>query len=230
MSEDPSRFDEWYDNFGILFSSVEGNDEEEVTTKFLQTIANDAGFVNDFAFLDKVAFSDDEGIMNQNNEIFEYWFKLFPWEDIAIDEGELVLILKSIMENQKAIILNPAYALMFQSKGMMKILYDLFPDSPYLLKTSFEPLGEKHIEKKVFGREGDNCKIFNPDGSILTQRGGEYDHYKSIYQEFVELPKDENGLCYQAGVFFAYESCGLGFRRGGEILDNMSKFIGHILK
>ncbi|MBD3801588.1 MAG: glutathionylspermidine synthase family protein, partial [Campylobacterales bacterium] len=37
------------------------------------------------------------------------------------------------------------------------------------------------------------------------------------------------GNRYQAGVFFAYEACGLGFRRGGEILDNMSKFVGHVL-
>ncbi|MBD3809710.1 MAG: glutathionylspermidine synthase family protein, partial [Sulfuricurvum sp.] len=38
------------------------------------------------------------------------------------------------------------------------------------------------------------------------------------------------GNSYQAGVFFAYEACGLGFRRGGKILNNMSKFVGHILQ
>ena len=26
------------------------------------------------------------------------------------------------------------------------------------------------------------------------------------------------------------EVCGLGFRRGGKILNNMSKFVGHIIK
>jgi glutathionylspermidine synthase len=38
------------------------------------------------------------------------------------------------------------------------------------------------------------------------------------------------GNSYQAGVFFAYEACGLGFRRGEKILNNMSKFVGHIIK
>ena len=231
MHKDISHFEEWYKDYGILFSSIEGNDEEEVTTKFLQNIANSVGFVNDFEFLDRVQFDEEEGVMNSEDGIYEYWFKLYPWEDIAIDEGDLCLILKNIMENQKAIILNPAYTLMFQSKGMLKILYDLFPDSPYLLPTAFEPLqGDRYIEKKVFGREGDNCIIYDSSGSIINEKGGEYDHYKSIYQSFIDLPQDENGLYYQAGVFFAYESCGLGFRRGGQILDNMSKFIGHILR
>ena len=163
--------------------------------------------------------------------IYKYWFKLFPWEDIAIEEGDLALILKEIVKNQKAIILNPAYTLMFQSKGIMKIMYDLFPDSPYLLETSFEKLKDKkQIEKKVFGREGDNSTIYDKNGSIIHKTQGEYEHYKSIYQEFIQLNQDENDLYYQAGVFFAYESCGLGFRRGDIILDNMSKFVGHIIK
>jgi glutathionylspermidine synthase len=51
-----------------------------------------------------------------------------------------------------------------------------------------------------------------------------------VYQEYVEFPTDTQGAKYQAGVFFAYEACGVGFRKGGEILDNMSKFVGHIIQ
>jgi glutathionylspermidine synthase len=134
------------------------------------------------------------------------------------------------MQNQKAIILNPAYTLLFQSKGMLVILYELFPDSPYLLQTSFEPLeGIQQVEKPVFGREGANTKIITGDGTILTQTDGPYENYKKVYQEFIEFPEDIHKSKYQAGVFFAYEACGLGFRKGGEILDNMSKFVGHVI-
>ncbi|PLY11625.1 MAG: glutathionylspermidine synthase, partial [Sulfurimonas sp.] len=125
---------------------------------------------------------------------------------------------------------NPAYTLLFQSKGMLKILYDLFPDSPYLLKTSFEPLeGVKHVEKSVFGREGANIKIFSSDKKLLNQQDGPYGNYKKVYQEYVELNMDESGAKYQAGVFFAYEACGLSFRKGEEIMNNMSKFVGHFI-
>jgi glutathionylspermidine synthase len=81
-----------------------------------------------------------------------------------------------------------------------------------------------------FGREGANTAIINADNSLEIKTDGEYDNFKPIYQEYVEFPKDNNGDFYQAGVFYAYEACGLGFRKGGIILDNYSKFVGHIVK
>ncbi|SFV90757.1 Similarity with glutathionylspermidine synthase, group 2 [hydrothermal vent metagenome] len=39
-------------------------------------------------------------------------------------------------------------------------------------------------------------------------------------------------MCFAmiTGAFFRYESCGVSFRKGGMILDNMSKFVGHIVE
>lgn len=231
LDTDIDKFEEHYQNLGwkILFSSIASSAEDENTTKLLQHIATEAGFNTDFEYIDKVEFSDD-GIFAKEQS-FEFWFKLIPWEDIAIDESELALLLTEIIENRKAIIFNPAYTLMFQSKGFMKILWDLYPNHPLLLETSFEPLeGKKQVEKRCFGREGANTKIINEDGTIDEETKGDYEGHKPIYQEYVELPKDSEGNSYQAGVFFAYEACGLGFRRGSKILDNMSKFVGHIIK
>jgi len=230
LFDDTSSFEERYEGWRILFSSIEGDDEEEVTTKLLKRMADDAGFITGFSFLDEVQF-DNESICDKDNQDYEYWFKLFPWEDIAIEEGELALTIEHILESQSAIILNPAYTLLFQSKGMLKILCDLFPESPYLLETSYEPLvGKAYVEKKVFGREGANVRFVNKDGSIEAETDGEYGHYKSVYQEAVDFAQDAQQNYYQAGVFFAYEACGLGYRRGGRILDNMSKFVGHVIK
>lgn len=229
LDEDRDLFDERYDGWKILFSSVEGDDEEEATTRLLQQMATDAGFNTGFEYLNNVRF-DEDGIFDGDDNQYEYWFKLYPWEDIGSSEPELATTLNSIMQNQKAIILNPAYTLLFQSKGIMKIIYDLFPDSPYLLKTSFEPLdGIKQVEKTVFGREGANTKILSANGDVVEQTDGEYGNYKKVYQEYVDFAKDENGAKYQAGLFFAYESCGLSFRKGSEIMDNMSKFVGHVI-
>ncbi|HLD23260.1 MAG TPA: glutathionylspermidine synthase family protein [Sulfuricurvum sp.] len=230
LFDDPSDFEKHYDGWKILFSSISGNIEEEQTARLLQQMAIDAGFESGFEPLGGVKF-DDEGIYDSAEEPYEYWFKLYPWEDIAIEEPELATQLSTIMTNQKAIILNPAYTLLFQSKGMMKILCDLFPDSPYLLKTSFEPLkGVQQVEKRMFGREGANVRIMDASGAVIEANEGPYGNFKPIYQEYVEFPKDSQGNCYQAGVFFAYEACGLGFRRGGKILGNMSKFVGHVLR
>jgi len=224
-------FDEHYSklNWKILFSSVAGNDEEEHTVKLLQHIANEAGYETEFSHIEDVEFSND-GI-SKDDTLFEFWFKLIPWEDIAIDEGELAVILTEIINSKKAIIFNPAYTLLFQSKGMLKILWDLYPNHPLLLETSFEPLeNKKQVEKMCFGREGANVAIVNADNSLDIKTDGEYANFKPIYQEYTEYPQDNDGNHYQAGVFYAYEACGLGFRKGGKILDNMSKFVGHIVE
>lgn len=231
LDADIEKFQEHYEklNWKILFSSVKGNDEEEHTTKLLQHIASEVGYSTDFAYIDEVEFSDD-GI-SKDGKLFEFWFKLIPWEDIAIDEGELSVILTELLNNKKAIVFNPAYTLLFQSKGIMKVLWDLYPNHPLLLETSFEPLeNKKQVEKMCFGREGANVAIVNEDNSLDIKTDGVYENFKPIYQEYTEFPQDKEGNYYQAGVFYAYEACGLGFRKGGKILDNMSKFVGHIVK
>jgi len=229
LDGDLEDFEQYYEGWKILFSAIRGNIEDENTTKLLQKMADDAGFHTEFAYVDEVEFSDEDGIFYGDDQ-YEYWFKLIPWEMIAIEESDLARILTNIMENQKAIILNPAYTLMFQSKAIMKVLWDLYPNHPLLLETSFEPLGKKQVQKPFLGREGGSVKILDANGNVLTSAQDDYGDQPTIYQEFVELPKDSNGRNYQAGVFFAYEGCGLGFRRGGEILDNMSKFVSHIIE
>ena len=231
LNSDIENFSKYYEklNWKILFSSIAGSLEEEHTTRLLQHIASEVGFQTEFAYVEDVEFSDD-GI-SLDDELYEFWFKLIPWEEIGIQEGELAVILTELIENKKAIIFNPAYTLLFQSKGMMKILWDLFPNHPLLLETSFEPLqNKKQVEKMCFGREGANVAIVDENNALELKTEGDYDNFKPIYQEYVEFPKDSEGNYYQAGLFHSYEACGLGFRKGGKILDNTSKFVGHIVQ
>ena len=230
LEEDVSTFEERYDGWNFLFTSVKGNEEEENTVKLLQHIATDAGFNTEFAYIDDIEFSDQDGIF-YHEQNYELWFKLIPWEDIALEESDLAMLLTNIIKNQKAIIFNPAYTLLFQSKGLLKILWDIYPNHPLLLETSFEPLNDqKQVEKPIFGREGGSVAIIDENNHKVESVEGDYGSHKMIYQAYIELPTDSEGLSYQAGVFYAYEACGLGFRKGGKILDNMSKFVGHIVK
>ena len=230
LEEDVSTFEERYGGWNFLFTSVKGNSEEENTVRLLQHIAEEAGYNTEFAYIDDIEFSSEDGI-EFNGTSYELWFKLIPWEDIALEESDLAMILKNIITNQKAIIFNPAYTLLFQSKGLLKILWDLYPNHPLLLESSFEPLeGQKQVKKPVFGREGGNVSILDENASELESADGMYENHKMVYQAYTELNTDEAGQSYQAGVFYAYEACGLGLRKGGLILDNMSKFVGHVLK
>lgn len=224
----PAEFSERYAGEKLLFSSVDRSPEDERTTRYLQEVAHEAGFYTDFCYLHEAGFSAEDGVFNRDGQLADFWFKLHPWEDIAGDELELTRLLEKAAGRGHTRILNPAYTLLFQSKGILKVLYDLFPDSPYLLPAALRPLdGVAQVAKRMFGREGANLQVLDADGRVVAASDGPYDHHKTVYQQRAAYAVDAQGQYYQAGVFYVWEACGLGFRRGGVILDDMSKFVGH---
>ncbi|BCZ18596.1 Glutathionylspermidine synthase Gsp [Helicobacter sp. NHP19-012] len=229
LQEDTSAFSQEYEGWKILFSCVQGSSEEERTTRFLQECAKSAGFNTQFGYIDKVEFNAETGVFYEGVN-YEFLFKLIPWENIAIDEPELALLMQGMMENENTIFLNPAYTLIFQSKRFLKLLWERYPNHPLLLETSYEPLrNKKQVRKVAFGREGANTQILNPDLSVVYETKGIYGNHKPIYQEFAPLNK-VGEFYYQPNVFYAYEACGLGFRKGGLVMDNFSKFVSHIIQ
>ena len=226
LNGDTNEFDKFYEGWKILFSSISDNDEEEITTKFLQLAANEAGFKTHFEYIQNVEFDEDS--ISVDGDEYEYFFKLIPWESIAIEESELAILLSKIVKNQKAIILNPAYTLIFQSKKILSVLWQLFPNHPLLLETKNSPLNKKQVKKPTFGREGANVEILDSELNVIESKDGEYLNNGFVYQEYVDF-LEHDGYKYQAGVFFAYEACGLGFRKAKGIIDNMSKFVSHTI-
>ena len=225
----------------LLISTMKGFPEDETNMQVLGEAAKEAGFKVVFDFIENVEFSANEGIFKQNPENgnfmkYDFWFKLIPWEYIGWDEPELAQILTEISKNKKAVILNPAYTLLFQSKAILKVLWELYPNHPLLLETSYQSiLGKTCVEKVLFGREGANVRIITPSGTTETSTEGEYFEQKTVFQEYTEFIKDTAGnsreaFHYQAGVFFVGEACGLGFRKGGKILDNKAQFCGHLIE
>jgi len=220
----------------LLLSAMRNIPEDDANVALIGEAAREAGFEIEFDFVDSVEFSAEEGIFWQNPkngqfEKLDFWFKLVPWESIAEGEPELTTILTEIIKKRLAVVLNPAYALLFQSKYILKILWELYPNHPLLLETDTKPLsGKACVEKVLFGREGSNVRILNADGSERQAVAGEYGDYPRIYQEYVAFTTDSAGFTYQAGVFYAGDACGLGFRRGGLILDNTAGFVGHVVE
>lgn len=219
----------------LLLSAMEDFPEDDANVAVLGEAAREAGFHVDYAYVDKVEFSPIEGIFKQHTdgsfERFDFWFKLVPWEYIGWDEPELADTLTQIVKQRLAVVLNPAYTLLFQSKAILKVLWEIYPYHPLLLETQDKALITKPSVKKVlFGREGANVQILDESGQVIDEADGEYGEQAAVYQAFVQFPKDAAGNHYQAGVFFASEACGLGFRRGGKIIDNKAQFTGHFIE
>ncbi len=121
----------------LLLSAMRGFPEDDSNLAVLGEAAREAGFTVEFEYIDKVEFSVDEGIFKQNPENgqfdkFDFWFKLVPWEYIGHEESDLAHILTEAVRRRQVVILNPAYSLLFQSKYILKILWELYPFHPLL--------------------------------------------------------------------------------------------------
>lgn len=220
----------------LLVTTLRDFPEDDTNVALLAEAAREAGFDVEFCYMDEVEFSAEEGVFYQNPETgdfvrFDFWFKLVPWEHIGFDEPELAQLLTDMVKDRRVVILNPAYTLLFQSKYILKILWDMFPYHPLLLQTErYVMPHKKSVSKVLFGREGANVAILEKGGTVLEKVEGEYGDQRSIYQEYVEFMTDTQNFKYQAGVFYAGEPCALGYRRGGHILDNTAQFVGHIIE
>ncbi len=222
----------------LLLSGM-GHEEDWLNLEIIELAAKQAGFLDvQHMVLPQVIFSPDEGLFVEVNpqefRRYDFWFKMIPWEWIAYDEPELLDLLEAIVKNDLAVILNPAYAMLLQSKGLMSIMHELSPNHPNLLQTSNAPhlfKGKPHIQKPIFGRMGDNIQLFiNNSQRPDFQSDGDYQDFPAVYQAFTQLDQDEDGDIYQPSVYFSSEPSALCFRRQDElIINDDAEFVGHVI-
>jgi len=219
----------------LLMTSL-GHEEDILNLAIIEDAAKAAGFATDYADLEEVIFADDGVYLDNERGYTRYNFiyKMVPWEIIMFEEPELLDILVNLSINHGLVVLNPAYSIALQSKHMLSVLYELFPDHPYLLPTydKVDKLqGKKYVSKVNFGRQGENIQIISAKGKKVAETKGDFGHYSRVYQEFAEMYADEDGDIYQASMYTARgnASCLSFRRRDAMIIDDDSEFVAHVL-
>ncbi len=163
---------------------------------------------------------------------FDTIVKMVPWDWLfAEDSAFAKLIAEAMLAQPDTVVCNPAYAAAYQSKALMRYMWQLFPHSPYLLFTHDTKPDVPHmpyVRKPVYGREGDNIYMYTGTGSVETS--GAYGDDAMIYQELAQMVWHE-GYCYQAGVYVSMEEpCALNFRRSKTaIIVTDDEICGHII-
>lgn len=219
----------------LLLTYIGESAEDESNCAVLAQAAREAGFDAHLCPVAAMTVSTEgaeKGVWAQVGaeqwQQFPFLFKLLPWEQIAWEEPELLQDLTLLSSTRTVVIANPAYSLLFQSKGMLAWLWKAYPYHPLLLETDLEPISGKYIRKPYFGREGQSVEVV--DKVSITKMAGEYDSQKQVYQRWCDLPEDGQGYAYQAGVFWAGEGCAIGFRREKGIITNLSQFVPHLVE
>jgi glutathionylspermidine synthase len=210
--------------------------EDQTNCEVLAQAAIEAGFNTHLCPIDQLTVTtvgEDRGVWAEVGpeqwQRFPFMFKLIPWEQLAWEEPLVLQDLENLLRTRTVVIANPAYALLFQSKGMLAWLWQQYPQHPLLLPASFQPLSGQYVAKPFFGREGQNVAVFR-DGASLSSTEGEYADQPPVYQQWVALPQDAAGNLYQTGVFWAGEGCAIGYRRDPGIINNTSQFLAHLIE
>jgi glutathionylspermidine synthase len=120
--------------------------------------------------------------------------------------------------------------MILSNKAILPVLWELFPDSPYLLPSGFEPVGASYVVKPFYSREGSNVAIVE-DGRVIAETGGDYTEGPLIYQEFRPLPSFDGRHPVVGSWIVNGHACGVGIREDdGLITRNTSRFVPHLFR
>lgn len=221
-----------------LLVTTLGHDEDWLNAEVIQSAAREAGFTEVVcANLEQITFSADEGIFLEDEDgdfhKFEFLYKFIPWDFIVFEEPELLTLLSSIIQNDLGVVMNPAWTMLLQSKGLLKFMYDLDPSNKYLLKTTFESRdfkNRKYVRKPVFGRMGENISFFDGGFKAKYKTEGDYGDFDPVYQELAPFDLDLEGHRYQPSIYYTDIPSALCFRRQDDlIIDDDAEFVGHVI-
>ena len=207
----------------VHFGCIE-NIEDEMTIGYLRDTASQAGLRSVGISMDDIGW--DEGLgtfVDLEGQAIRNLFKLYPWEGLLEDDfGSLIARVPSLCW------VEPAWKMVLSTKGILPILWELFPGHPNLLEASREPLAVGWVRKPLHGREGSNVTIAAP--GVSTDTGGPYDGDGFVYQAYADLGEHDGMRPVIGSWLIGDRPAGLGIRETpGYVTDNTACFVPHVI-
>jgi len=202
---------------GIHFTCQRDSAEDRTTVEYLRDTAAQAGLATAFLHVDEIGWNGT-GFVDLGNRPIAHLFKLYPWEFLLRDAfGQHVAAAPTRW-------IEPAWRLILSGKGILPLLWDLFPDHPNLLPAFREPFrtGRPEIRKPIWGREGAN--ITAPGHAT----GGSYGAEGHVFQQWAELPCVDGRYPVLGAWVVGGRPAGLGIREDDTpITRDTSRFVPH---
>jgi glutathionylspermidine synthase len=209
----------------VAFAALSDSVEDVMTVSYLRDTAIQAGLKTIPIAVKEIGWNARRRVFTDLMERpIELMFKLYPWEWMLKEP------FGQHLPEGPTRWLEPPWKMVLSSKAILPILFELFPDSPYLLRTEFEPFGDTYVSKPIHSREGANIAIIE-DGRTIAETAGEYGEVRRIYQEYHPLP--QFGECHTVVGSWMVNGypCGIGLREDvSPITRNTSRFLPHIFR
>lgn len=215
------------------------HDEDTGTVAYIESVAREAGLEVCFVPMDQIGFSEVEGgtFLDQNDGPIRLLFKLYPWDWLLADDYGAALTQAVLKNNIR--LFEPAWKMLLANKLLMARMWEMYPDSPYLLETrvsdaAFRAAGRAFVCKPALGREGQNVSVFAPDGGNATARtDGHYADNDFVYQAFADLFRDPASGSYALIGSWVINgvALGMGIRESDHLItDDRSRFVPHLFR
>lgn len=211
----------------LYFASLSSSIEEYATVEYLRDTTEQAGLPTKYVGLEKLRWDfDRKKFVDEEGSPIDYLFRLYPWEWMFDEEFGKYLPETSATTG----FIEPPWKAILSNKGILPILWELFPDHPNLLPAYWEPdarLGDKWIAKPLVGREGRNMTVY-ADGKA-SQTSGPYGSEPKVYQAFVDLPTFDGQRAIVGSWVVGDSSAGICIREDEKpIVNNLSRIVPHV--
>jgi glutathionylspermidine synthase len=205
------------------------NSEDAGTLAYLEDTARQAGIDTTMIDIEDVGWRDDGGFVDLDNREIELAFKLYPWEWMFHDEFGARLI------EAPTRWIEPPWKAVLSNKGILPLLWEMFPGHPNLLPAFFEDdpnaaqLGTSYVRKPLYSREGANVALVR-SGATLVQQDGPYGAEGFIRQALAQLPNFSDQYPVLGSWLVDHTPCGVSIREDeNPITGNTSRFLPHAI-
>jgi glutathionylspermidine synthase len=203
--------------------------EDSGTLAYLEDTARQAGFATTLIDIEDLGLRDDGSFVDLDDRAIELAFKLYPWEWMFHDAFGAKLI------DAPTRWVEPPWKAILSNKGILPLLWEMFPNHPNLLAAYFEDdpnaarLGTSFVRKPLFSREGANVTLVSA-GSALEAQQGPYGAEGFIRQAFAPLPNFAGSYPVLGSWLVDHTPCGLSIREDeNPITGNTSRFLPHAI-
>jgi glutathionylspermidine synthase len=212
----------------VLYFSHMEDQEDMMTVSYLRDTAENAGIRTSALLMQEIGWDRDRVLFTDLEENpIRSMFKLYPWEWLFAEQVD-----RNILATfDKMDWMEPIWKMLWSNKGILAILWELFPGHPNLLEAHIgKPGGLKEYAKKpLLSREGANITLKTQFGQIETK--GDYGEEGYIYQAAAAIPEFEG--CHPVfGSWYIMDQgpAGVGVRESSTpVTDNLSRFVPHMI-
>jgi glutathionylspermidine synthase len=211
----------------IYFAGLD-NVEDQLTLVYLRDTAQQAGLQTLQMFMEEIGWNDEQqAFLDPDEQHMFSIFKLYPWEAMVQEEFGI----HAVETYQSIRWIEPIWKMLLSNKGILPILWQLYPNHELLLEAHFDGPHDlrDYVRKPIYSREGANITIVR-DNATVTFTGGPYNG-PQIYQALAPEAVFDQRYPILGLWMIDQECCGLGIRESaGPITDNLSSFVPHTFR